>query len=193
MDELPEHLGTVFSFRAAREAGVPERAIYRMRDEGIIESISRGLYQKITSEPSDLDMLEIATKMPIATLCLGAALARHDLSDLIPSYADLAIPRGRRPPVVTIPVSWHQFAVGTFHLGRELIPVGDGKSIGIYSPMRCLIDVFRMRDREGSEVAYEALRRWLRRRGSAPGQLMEMAKSFPRARPALGHALDVLL
>lgn len=193
MDAELDHLDTVFSYGDARMAGLSKRAIYRLRDEGIIEPIGRGLYHKTDREPSDLDMLEIATKIPIATLCLSTALARHDLSDLIPSYADLAIPRGRRPPVVTIPVSWHQFATGTFHIGRELLSVGDGKSIGIYHPARCLIDVFRMRDREGPEVAYEALRRWLRRRGSAPSELLDMASSFPRVLPSLRHAMEVLL
>jgi hypothetical protein len=137
--------------------------------------------------------LEIAHKAPQATLCLATALARHDLCDLIPIAIDVAIPRGSRAPGVAVPIIWHRFAPDTFEIGREAISLDGQTKIGIYNPPRCIIDVFRMRDREGTDLAYEALRRWLRRRGSSPGELLRMASRFPRAIPALRHALEVLL
>jgi hypothetical protein len=50
-----------------------------------------------------------------------------------------------------------------------------------------------MRHREGSDVAWEALRRWLARPGRSPAQLIDLAANFPRAEPALRQALEVLL
>jgi len=50
-----------------------------------------------------------------------------------------------------------------------------------------------MRGIEGHEQAYEALRRWLKIRGSQPGKLLAMAQQFPRAATPLRRALDALL
>lgn len=57
---------------------------------------------------------------------------------------------------------------------------------------RTIIDTFRLRGRLGEDLAYDALRRWLRR-GAQPVELLGMARSFPRALPAIRHALNVLV
>jgi len=72
-------------------------------------------------------------------------------------------------------------------------PACRGASIGIYNAEQSSIDAFRLRHREGPELAYEALRRWLRRRDSSPAEIMRMARHLPKAEPALRRALEVLL
>lgn len=81
----------------------------------------------------------------------------------------------------------------TFSIGREPLPVGPDEQIGIYSAERCIIDAFRLRHREGTDLAVEALRTWLRRRGSRPTALMTMAQDFPQAAPYLRTTLEILL
>ena len=46
---------------------------------------------------------------------------------------------------------------------------------------------------QGSDIAWEALRRWLRQPGASPAQLIALAKHFAGAEPALRNALEVLL
>ena len=87
----------------------------------------------------------------------------------------------------------HVFASKTFDLGRDEIAVEDGISIGLYSAERSLVDVVRLRHREGSDVAWDALRRWLRRKGAKPAALLAMAKHFHGAEAAVRHALEVVL
>lgn len=58
---------------------------------------------------------------------------------------------------------------------------------------RRLTDVVRLRHVEGSDVAWEALRRRLGRPGRSPARLIELAREFPCAEPALRQALEVLL
>ena len=87
----------------------------------------------------------------------------------------------------------HQFDARTFDLGRETLDVGARRPIGLYSAERSLIDVVRLRHLEGLDLAWEALRRWLARPGRNPALLIELARSFPRAEPALRRALEVLL
>lgn len=46
---------------------------------------------------------------------------------------------------------------------------------------------------EGSDLAWQALRRWLSRSGASQARLTELARWFPHAEPALRQALAVLL
>ncbi len=135
----------------------------------------------------------VAVRAPAATVCLGSALARYGLCDVIPAATDVALPRGARRPAVAAAVAWHTFAAGTFAVGRDSLDLDGATSIGLYSAERSIIDAFRTRGTEGHELAHEALRRWLRRPGSHPAQLLSMAGAFPRVSTPLRAALEVLL
>ncbi|MFI9581998.1 type IV toxin-antitoxin system AbiEi family antitoxin domain-containing protein [Streptomyces sp. NPDC052236] len=187
---LPE----TFRYSEARRLGASDGRLRRMLRDGQVELVSRGLYRRADAEPMvDLDLIEVAHRVPDGTLCLVSALARHGLTDQNLAAIDLAVPRGRRELRVTAPVSRHHFARETFHVGRELLSVGPSKQIGIFGAERCIIDAFRLRHREGPELAVEALRGWLSRRGSRPAALMAMAKHFPQAAAPLRTTLEVLL
>lgn len=192
-NELPANLPQTFSYARARAAGLSRRRLYTLRDHGLIEPLARGLYRRQDAPAADLDLIAVARKAPRATLCLATALARHGLTDAIPAANDVAIPRGTRRPIVDAPVQWHSFDPATFDLGRQSIDLEAGTTIGLYSPERSIVDAFRTRGVEGHELGYEALRRWLRRRGSQPGELLEMARQLPRAAGPLRIALEVLL
>lgn len=186
-------LPSVFTYSSARAAGISAERLYAYRNEGLLDQIGRGLYRWADAPEIDQDLLEVAYRVPRATLCLGTALARHGLTDAIPDRMDIAIPRGRRVPTLRPVVDIHVFASKTFDLGRDEIAVGDGISIGLYSAERSLVDVVRLRHREGSDVAWDALRKWLRRRGSKPAALLAMAKHFHGAEAAVRNALEVVL
>lgn len=188
--ELPE----TFSYAEVRRLGVPERQLRRMVLEDKVELLSRGLYRRTDADSLvDLDLIEIQHRARDATLCLVTALARHGLTDQIPGAIDVALPRGRRSPQLAAPVSWHHFSRESFSIGRELLAVGKSEQIGIYSAERCIVDIFRLRHREGTDVAVEALRAWLRRPGSRPAALMAVAGHFPSSVTPLRTALEILL
>jgi predicted transcriptional regulator of viral defense system len=185
---------STFTHSDARHLGMSDRELYALRDAGAIQSIGWGVYRRTDAgELADIDLLEIAHRAQAATCCLASALARHDLTDLIPATIDVALPRGRRRPRTRAPVTWHMFAPETFDIGRGLLQIDEQTSIGFYSPERCIIDAFRLRHREGRELAYTALRRWLARPDSQPSTLLSMARHFPHAQRALREALDILL
>lgn len=186
-------LPPTFTRKQAEALGLSKHALYQMRDRGDVEQIARGVYRRRDAELADEDLLEIATRAPRATLCLASALARHGLSDAIPSAHELALPRGTRTPTSRAPVQWHWFNASTFDLGRGELALDGQSSIGLYSAERSIVDAFRLRGREGYEPAYEALKRWLRRRGSQPSTLVELAQKLPRSEAPLRHALEVLL
>lgn len=185
-------LPATFTNTEAERRGVSRRRLQQMLATGLIERIGHGLYRRTDAEPVDYDLIEIAVKAQRSTLCLISALARHELTDIIPSAHDVAVPRGAWQPLVSAPVHWHKFDVSTFEIGRGQIRLDETHTIGLYDAPRSIADAFRLRHKVGPDVANEALRRWLRH-GGKPADLMRMTKAFPAARPAVLHTLQVLL
>jgi predicted transcriptional regulator of viral defense system len=186
-------LPNAFTHQQARRVGLSERRLRAYVEQGALERLGRGIYRRADAPPTDLDWLEIALRAPEATLCLTSALAHHDLTDIIPSAIEVALPRSQRPPRVGAPVRWHRFDDESAHVGREKVVLEDDIAIAIYSAERSVIDAFRLRHLEGPELAVEALRRWLKRPGASPSTLLEMARLIPRGEPALLQALRYLL
>lgn len=186
-------LPATFTYAEARAAGLSKRELYRLRDEGRLQPIARGVFRRADAKPGDEGLLAIAARAPRATLCLTTALVRHRLSDAIPSAPDVALPRGTRAPVTSTAVQWHFLDLGTFEIGRSTVALDPSLEIGLYGPERSIIDAFRMRRTEGLELGREALKRWLRQRGSSPAQLLALAKHFPRVERSLRDVLEVLL
>lgn len=188
--ELPTH---EFRLSEAMDYGLNGRHLKALLERGALERIGRGLYRPTHLPPTDLDRLEIAAKSPFATICLASALAEHDLIDEIPARIDIALPRNTRVPEIGGPIAWHQFDRPTFELGRTEIAIsGSKRRIGIYSPERSIVDAFRMRRTIGYEIPTEALRNWLRRRGSQPTTLTKLASQIPKSSGPLMQALEYL-
>ena len=192
-EEVRKKLGELFTYSEAVSAGVSRRQLYGLRDEGTLTVVSAGLYRFSDAAPADLDLIEIAEKVPRATLCLDTALARHDLIDAIPAATELAIPRGSTRPRLRARHQLHHFDAATFDLGRETLDVAARRPVGLYSAERSIVDMVRLRHDQGPDQAWEALRRWLARRGSKPARLLELASHFPGAESPLRTALEVLL
>jgi len=185
-------LPNVFTHADAIAHGISDRRLAQMRSDGEIERLARGIYLRPDVDV-DPDLAEIAVRSPRATLCLTTALARHDLVDDIPPSINAALPRRQRPPRTTAPVTWHRFDDLTFDIGRTEIDLTGQLSIGLYDPMRSIIDAYRLRHLYGIDQAHAALKRWLRQRGTQPAALLEMARHFPKAEPILRTSLETLL
>ncbi|MGO1971408.1 MAG: type IV toxin-antitoxin system AbiEi family antitoxin domain-containing protein [Propionibacteriaceae bacterium] len=191
---MTKELAAAFTLADAQTVGLRKDQVYEMLAAGEIERAGRGVYLR----PGEIDpaysSLAAATAVRAkATMCLTNALVHHGLSDAIPLGADIAIPRGTRSPTGFTHVTWHSFDPVTFDIGRERHQLDKDMNVAIYSAERTIVDCFRLMHQEGSDVAYEALRRWLRVRGNSPARLLKVAASFPKAEPSLRHALEVLL
>lgn len=187
-----DHLPLTFTYSQALEAGLTKAALYRLRDDELVHVLARGLYRRADAPPADMTLAAIVARASRATMCLVTALARHDLTDEIPSVYDIALPRGTRRPGIDGPVRWHAFDRATFDIGRDVVALDGDVVIGLYSAERSIVDAFRLRGTAGADLAYEALRRWLRRRRSQPADLMAMASHWPRAVVPVRTALEVL-
>lgn len=186
-------LGPVFRWNEAQSVGLADMALRDLREQGKIERLSHGLYRKAEAELANLELMVVAASHRDATICLTSALARHGLTDQIPSRIDIAVPRGTRIPRVSAPVSWHRFTSETFNLGRDTLLLDGGFTVGLYSPERSIVDVYRLRHLQGAELGREALKAWLRMHGSQPSHLLKIAHPFPQAFAKLRADLEVLL
>jgi len=190
---LPDELPAVFKWRDAHEAGITDRRLKRLTDDGMIERIEHGLYRRTTSTAGDLALIEVALLGREATLCLASALSHADLIDEIPTTIHIALRRGTRKPKTSFPITWHWFSPKTFNIGRTPKNSESGLPIASYSPERSICDAYRMRHTEGAELGREALRNWIRQPGSHPSALLEIASHFPKANSAIRRDLEILL
>jgi predicted transcriptional regulator of viral defense system len=128
IDRLRE-LGSVFRASDARAAGVSWRDLYRLRDEGDVLALSRGVYQ--LAERSGIGLLDFVTvcfRAPDGMICLDSALAHWDLTDDVPRQVHLAVRKGgTRPTIDYPPTAIHVFNARTFDVGRTRVEAGDGE------------------------------------------------------------------
>lgn len=83
----------------AVERGISRYMLYSLRDKGIIEPISRGVYRLADLPPiSNPDLVAIALRYPNAVICLISALSFHAITTQIPHEVSLAIRRDTRSP-----------------------------------------------------------------------------------------------
>ena len=76
--------GTVTAKRAVSE-GVRWEDLYRLRDEGALIELSRGVFRLGDAPPSaHLDLLAVCRRVPHGVICLGSAFAYWELSDSCP-------------------------------------------------------------------------------------------------------------
>jgi predicted transcriptional regulator of viral defense system len=188
-------LPDLLRYQGLASQGLTRHRFDQLIDDGEYERIAPGLFLRAgVTDDTTAAWMAIAAKRSEATLCLRSALSIHDLTDDIPARSDIAIPRGTQPLTIRIAsIAWHRFDPGTFDIGRTRHALPGGLSIGLYSAERTIIDLFRLRHDWGSDLAVDALKRWLGGRGNSPAALLTMARHFPKARPALQHALEILL
>lgn len=171
-----EH-GGIMRTGEALEAGVHPRTLYAMRDSGVLQRLSRGVYRLADLEPlSHPDLVTVAMRVPEGVVCLLSALEFHDLTLQVPHVVHLAIERGSHPPRIEHPpVGLFWFSGGAFSEGIETHEL-DTVPVRIYSPEKTLADCFKYRNKLGLDTAIEALRLYRERREVRVDELLRFAR-----------------
>ncbi len=143
---------------ALRE-GIHPRTLYALRDDGSIESLSRGLYRLTSAVPlGNPDLVAVGLRAPEGVICLISALAFHELTTQIPHEVYLAINRGAEPPRIDYPpVRTFWFSGASFSEGIETHRLDD-VPVRIYSREKTIADCFRYRNKIGLDTCLESLR-----------------------------------
>jgi len=161
----------------ALEAGVHRRDLYALRDSGVLERLSRGLYRLADLPPlADPDLVTVATRIPEAVIAVVSALHVHGLTTEIPHEVSIALPGGTaRPRVDWPPLRVYRLSRVMFTSGIE-IHERDRVAIRVFSAARTVADCFKFRNRIGVEVAIEALRAGLAARAFTVADLHREAR-----------------
>lgn len=194
LDTIKQHFGNrPFRVGEAVKAGVPRHAIYRLRDEGALLTLSRGVLQSVDSDPSmNTEFAALAARVPKATICLNSGLSYWDLSDELPATIHLAVSRGAHWPTIDTPATTlHRFAAETFKLDRLAQATDAGEPFWIYSAERCIVDAMRLQHVIGRDVALSALSRYARRGNADSLRLNALARRLGGIR-RMQEALELI-
>ncbi len=144
---------------AAIKAGIHPRTLYQMRDSGVLEQLSRGIYHLTDIEAvSNPDIVVIASRIPNSVICLISALSFHGITTQIPHEVSIAIPKDKKAPVIDYPpLKVYKFSSSSFNSGIEEHKI-DGLKVKIYNPEKTLADCFKFRNKIGMDVVLEALK-----------------------------------
>jgi predicted transcriptional regulator of viral defense system len=176
-EEIFRSCGGQLRMSEAIECGITRYMLYSLRDKGVIEKISRGVYRLATLPPiSNPDFLTVSLRFPKAVICLVSALAYHEMTTQIPHHVSVAVPRNARLPSLDYPpIQAHRFSDATYQPGivKHLI---DGVPVKIYSPEKTLIDCFKFRNKIGMDIVLEALKLYRTRKKFNMSELLRYAK-----------------
>lgn len=156
--------GGMMSTKDAISAGIHPRTLYAMRDEGVLERVSRGRYRLSSMSPlSNPDLVTVATRIPRGVICLISALAFHKLTDEIPHQVYVALrPGTEKPRIEHPPVHIIWFSGEAFTEGIEIHEI-DSVDVQVYGAAKTIADCFKFRKKIGGDVALEALKTYQNR------------------------------
>ena len=169
--------GGVLRTGKALRAGVHPRDLYALRDAGVLERVSRGLYRLSDLPPlAEPDLVTVAARVPRAVIALISALHFHKLTTEIPREVSIALPPGTaRPRLDWPPLRVYRFSGAMFTSGVETHD-RDGVRLRVYGAAKSVADCFKFRNRLGIEVAVEALRTGLEERKFTPAEVLRAAR-----------------
>lgn len=171
-----KHGGTLRT-RDAIQAGIHPRTLYSMKEAGIVEKLTRGLYRLVDlPQLGNPDLISVTLRVQNSVICLISALAFHEITTQIPHAVYLALRQGRRPPKLDHPpirIFW--FEGPAFSEGIETYDI-DGVPVRIYSPEKTLADCFKHRNKIGVDVVVEALKLYRKHKPLRADDLVRYAK-----------------
>ncbi len=176
-DRLFRQHGGCLRMAEALRLGISRTTLYAMRDMGVVEAVTRGMYRLTSLEPlAHPDLVTVASRVPSGVLCLVSALSFHDLTTQVPHAVDVALERGARKPRLEYPPThFYWFSGPAFHTGIETHEL-DGTHVRIYDAEKTVADCFRYRNRIGMDVVLEAMRLWRDRRRRKLDALLKYAR-----------------
>ncbi len=161
-----------------KAAGITAATIGRIREDGDVIRLGRGLYQ-LPDAPLDTNhsLAEVAKRVPKGVVCLTSALAFHELTDQLPRSVWLAIGKNNWSP--TDDETSLRIVRFTDKLLKEDVETAsiEGVPVKVFGVAKTIADCFRHRRSVGQSVALEGLQEVLRQRKATPAEIARSAAS----------------
>lgn len=164
--------------------GITAATISRMEQKGLLNQLSRGLYQLPDAPLDGNHSLAVAAKLvPNGVICHDSALAFHELTDRIPPFVWMAIgPRDWRPKITRPRIQIERFGPKVFDKGIEHHTI-ESVPVRIYSPAKTIVDLFKSAHYQkalynssmGFAHATQGMKEALRLRKATPAEIAKFA------------------
>ena len=164
--------------------GITAATISRMEQKGLLNQLSRGLYQLPDAPLDGNHSLAVAAKLvPNGVICHDSALAFHELTDRIPPFVWVAIgPRDWRPKLTQPRIQIERFGHKVFEKGIEHHTI-ESVPVRIYSPAKTIVDLFKSAHYQkalnnsspGFAHAIQGMKEALRLRKATPAEIARFA------------------
>jgi predicted transcriptional regulator of viral defense system len=189
---LAKRLG-VLRPRDLEAHGIARTYLQRLRDQGRLRQVGRGLYAPADTDPSpQSNLAAVVRRVPGAVVCLLSALRVHELTTQSPFEVWIAIPRlARVPKIDDLPVRVVRMVPKSLAAGVVKVKI-DGVSVPVFDLEKTVVDCFRFRSRIGLDVALEAIREYVRRPRRNVERLLHYA-AIDRVKATIRPYLEALL
>ncbi|HET6444887.1 MAG TPA: type IV toxin-antitoxin system AbiEi family antitoxin domain-containing protein [candidate division Zixibacteria bacterium] len=171
-----EHNG-ILRTSQAKDLGIDPKTIAEMREAGLVNRLSRGLYRLAEYPPLAYpDLIIVASRVPKAVICLISALAFHNLTTQVPRKVYIALPQSIRRPRIERPqldIVW--LSEVSYEHGIEEHTL-DGVPVPIYSKAKTIADCFKFRGKVGKDIAVEALKDYVQLPGVEIDEILRYAR-----------------
>ncbi|MEJ1296462.1 MAG: type IV toxin-antitoxin system AbiEi family antitoxin domain-containing protein [Candidatus Sedimenticola sp. (ex Thyasira tokunagai)] len=176
-EEIFRSCGGQLRMSEAIEHGITRYMLYSLRDKGVIEQVSRGVYRLVELPPiSNPDLVTVSLRFPRAVICLISALAYHDITTQVPHNVSVAFPRDSRLPSLDYPpILAHKFSEHAYQSGIEEHQI-DGVPVKVYSPEKTLADCFKFRNKIGMDLVLETFKLYKSQKKFNLSELLKQAK-----------------
>jgi len=167
----------VFRPRDAARWGISRTALQRLVRDRKVERVGRGLYVPVGGPVTERHTFaEAAKRVSGGVICLLSALSFHGMTTQSPHEVWVAIdvkawkPGAEWPPLRIVRFSGEAL---TFGVEKHVV---EGVKVRVTSRAKTVADCFKYRNKIGVDVAVEALREYLGKRGRSMDDLLAAAK-----------------
>jgi predicted transcriptional regulator of viral defense system len=168
-----------------------DTAVLRLARSGHLQKLRPGVYRNASrSIWIHQDLVDACLAVPEGVICLISALSYRGLTTTIPNETWIAIPKTTWVPRLAFAARFLRLGEVAHAAGIETIKI-NGTKVRIYSKAKCVCDALRFRDKVGFDVAFEALKTFLRQ-GGRPDELIQW-ETVCRIKTTLRGYLLVLL
>ena len=148
-----------------KKANIHTRRIANAVELGIIEKIKPGLYKLVNYEHDEHEsFVEVCHANKRAVICMLSAASYFELTTFNSSYITVAVPHNTPKFKLDYPpIKVYYFADSYYSLGIETLKTKSG-IVRIYNKEKTIGDLFRYINKIREDIAFEALKEYLRNR-----------------------------
>ena len=160
-----------------KKAGIHTRKVREAVEKEILIKIKPGLYKLQDFQRDEYEgFVDVHTANDSAIICLGSALAYHELTTFNPSKIDVAVPNNTDKFELNYPpINVYYFRENMYKAGIGVVERSYG-NFKVYNKPKTVCDMFRYRNKLGEDLAFEGLQNFLKRSDSNLNELNNYMK-----------------